>query len=94
MAKKKELGDEERAELEAREPLVELKRSVEAARAEAVSQPYTKAGWAPWLAAAEELEVAVTEHADRYGVSRLVVHEYVSSRVLHPELHAGSEAAE
>lgn len=90
MAKKKELSAEERAEIEAREPLVELKRFVEAARAEATSQPYTREGWAPWLTAAEELEAAVAEHAGRYGVSRLVVQEYVSSRVLHPELHGGA----
>ncbi|MFJ3699556.1 hypothetical protein ACIPW9_36440 [Streptomyces sp. NPDC090052] len=85
MAKQKTLSAEEQAELAARAPLVELKRSAEAARAEAMAGPYSPERWAPWQAAAQELHAAITQHAAAHGVNRFEVESWVTYQVLHAE---------
>ncbi|MGW1154417.1 hypothetical protein ACWD45_24435 [Streptomyces rubiginosohelvolus] len=54
--------------------LIELYRNVEAAKAKALSQPYTREGWAPWLAAAEAFQRKAGGGAVEQAVKRIVLH--------------------
>ncbi|MFD3815070.1 hypothetical protein ACFWRZ_08380 [Streptomyces rubiginosohelvolus] len=54
--------------------LIELYRNVEAAKAEATSQPYTPEGWAPWLEAAQEFQRRAGGGAVEQAVKRIVLH--------------------
>ena len=65
------------------ENLINLCRAAVEAEQQARSEPYTKEGWAPWLAAAETFQAAVTAEAgdgDRYALEQAA-----KNAVLHPE---------
>ncbi|MET7788136.1 hypothetical protein ABZS93_16215 [Streptomyces sp900116325] len=47
--------------------LIELARASIEAQQQALSEPYTEEGWAPWRAAAEAFQTAVTEEAGGQG---------------------------
>ncbi|MEU9495391.1 hypothetical protein AB0D73_26935 [Streptomyces sp. NPDC048215] len=65
------------------EHLIHLCRAAVEAEREATSKPYSKEGWAPWLAASEAFQRAVTEEAgddDRYALEQAA-----KKAVLHSE---------
>lgn len=51
----------------------------------AVSAPYSKEGWAPWLAAGERFQAAVTAHAEATEQNRVDVEAAVKKAALHPD---------
>ncbi|MFE2943347.1 hypothetical protein ACFXKG_30485 [Streptomyces sp. NPDC059255] len=50
--------------------LIQLQRVSNAARRAATREAYTPEGWRPWRDAADEVQLAVTEHAAEARVSR------------------------
>ncbi|WP_326739166.1 hypothetical protein [Streptomyces sp. NBC_01022] len=65
--------------------LIRLFRAAVEAQAEATSKPYSEEGWAPWLAAAETFQRAVTAEAEATGEGRAKLEQAVKRIVLHPE---------
>nr|WP_237498536.1 hypothetical protein [Streptomyces sp. SID8373] len=51
----------------------------------ALSEPYTKEGWAPWLEAAEAFQQAVTAEAEATGEDRGKLEQAAKKAVLHPD---------
>lgn len=72
-------------EIKLSDELIELMRAAEAEREKALSAPYSVEGWAPWQAAAETFQAAVTAHAEVTGQNRSDVEAAVKKVVLHPE---------
>jgi hypothetical protein len=64
------------------EHLIQLCRAAVEAEREATSKPYTKEDWAPWLAASEAFQRAVTEEAG--GGDRFALEQAAKKAVLHP----------
>lgn len=62
--------------------LVVLKRSAEAARAEAQAGTYYEGAWDPWRKLTEEYQTALTAHVAEYGGNRYEVEKSVWA-VLH-----------
>ncbi|MEU1434097.1 hypothetical protein ABZ438_08355 [Streptomyces sp. NPDC005786] len=67
--------------------LIQLYRVAVEAQTKATAEPYTEEGWAPWLAAAEAFQRAVTEEAG--GEGRAKLEQAVKKAVLWPEADAG-----
>lgn len=67
------------------ENLINLCRASVEAQAQALSDTYSREGWAPWLAAAEAFQQAVTAEAEATGESRLGLEQAAKKAVLHPE---------
>ncbi|MFF3129823.1 hypothetical protein ACFVRD_48505 [Streptomyces sp. NPDC057908] len=67
------------------EELIDLARATVAAEAEATSTPYTKESWAPWIAAAETFQAAVTAEAEATEQDRIKLEMAAKAAVLHPE---------
>ncbi|MGQ4353122.1 hypothetical protein [Streptomyces drozdowiczii] len=65
------------------ENLINLCRASIEAQTTALSEPYTKEGWVPWLAAAEAFQQAVTGEAG--DGNRFELEQAVKKAVLHPE---------
>lgn len=65
--------------------LIQLCRASVEAQAKATSEPYSKEGWAPWLAAAEAFQQAVTAEAEATGEDRGKLEQAAKKAVLHPE---------
>jgi len=65
--------------------LIQLCRAAVEAEREATSKPYTKEGWAPWLAAAETFQAAVTAEAAATDSDRSKLEMATKKVVLHPE---------
>ncbi|WP_327335818.1 hypothetical protein OG384_04085 [Streptomyces sp. NBC_01324] len=65
--------------------LIQLCRVAVEAQAEATSKPYSEEAWAPWLAAAETFQRAVTAEAEATGEGRAKLEQAVKRIVLHPE---------
>ncbi|MGW3821771.1 hypothetical protein ACWEAF_05550 [Streptomyces sp. NPDC005071] len=63
--------------------LIELARASIEAQKQALSEPYTEEGWAPWRAAAEAFQAAVTEEAGEQG--RYELEMAAKKAVMHPE---------
>lgn len=63
--------------------LIQLYRVAVEAESMATSVPYTEEGWAPWRAAAEAFQRAVTEEAA--GEDRAKLEQAVKKAVLWPE---------
>ncbi|NUP23585.1 MAG: hypothetical protein HOZ81_47525 [Streptomyces sp.] len=68
--------------------LIQLCRAAVEAEREATSKPYTKEGWAPWIAAAEAFQQAVTDEAGAAGEDRGKLEQAAKKTVLHPEPEA------
>ncbi|WP_327738479.1 hypothetical protein OG749_36460 [Streptomyces nojiriensis] len=63
--------------IELSDELIQLQRTADEARARALSGPYSREAWRPWLEAADALQAAVTDHAkaseqDRYKLEKAV----------------------
>ncbi|GGP66861.1 hypothetical protein GCM10010231_42130 [Streptomyces sindenensis] len=54
--------------------MIQAYRDVEAAKAEALSKPYTRDGWAPRLEAAETFQRKAGGGAVEQAVKRIVLH--------------------
>lgn len=67
------------------ETLIQLCRAAVEAEREATSKPYTEEGWAPWVAAAETFQAAVTAEAAEAGTDRAKLEQAAKKAVLHPE---------
>lgn len=67
------------------EHLIQLCRAAVEAEREATSKPYTEEGWAPWRAAAETFQAAVTAEAAEAGTDRGRLEQAAKKAVLHPE---------
>ncbi|MGW7053153.1 hypothetical protein [Streptomyces sp. NPDC054887] len=67
--------------IELTDDLIELQRKAAAAYEDAMRQPYTTETWAPWLAAAEAVQAAVTEHAKVIDKNRYEVEMAVKAAV-------------
>ncbi len=66
--------------------LIELARASIEAQEIAASEPYSEEGWAPWRAAAEAFQAAVTAEAEATPeVSRYELEMAAKAAVLHPE---------
>ncbi|WP_331725536.1 hypothetical protein OG596_38375 (plasmid) [Streptomyces sp. NBC_01102] len=65
--------------------LVQLCRAAVEAETTAVAQPYTEETWAPWMAAAEAFQRAVTAEAEATGEGRAKLEQAAKKAVLHPE---------
>ncbi|MFE9855636.1 hypothetical protein [Streptomyces sp. NPDC005780] len=65
--------------------LIQLCRVAVEAETAATSEPYTKEGWAPWLAAAETFQRAVTAEAEATETDRGKLEQAVKKAVLWPE---------
>lgn len=65
--------------------LVQLCRAAVEAQTKAAAEPYTEEAWAPWLAAAEVFQRAVTAEALATGEGRATLEQAVKKIVLHPE---------
>jgi len=65
--------------------LIQLYRAAVEAETRATSEPYTEEGWAPWRAAAETFQQAVTAGAKATGEDRAKLEQAVKKIVLHPE---------
>ena len=71
--------------IELTQELIELERSVVAAREKALAGPYSAEAWAPWRDAAEAVHAAVTAHAEATGQPRCDVEAELKRVVRHPE---------
>ncbi|MFD5137426.1 hypothetical protein ACFWMX_14490 [Streptomyces sp. NPDC058378] len=67
------------------EHLIQLCRAAVEAEKQATSQPYTQEGWAPWIAAAEAFQQAVTAEATATETDRAKLEQAAKKAVLHPE---------
>lgn len=67
------------------ENLIQLLHAAVEAERKATSEPYTREGWAPWLAAAETFQAAVTAEAAATGADRAQLEQAAKKVVLHPE---------
>jgi len=67
------------------EHLIQLCRAAVEAEREATSKPYTEERWAPWRAAAETFQVAVTAEAAATETDRFALEQATKKVVLHPE---------
>ncbi|MYR36398.1 hypothetical protein GTX14_04950 [Streptomyces sp. SID4944] len=66
--------------------MINLCRASMEAQQKALSQPYTKEGWAPWRGAAETFQAALTAEADQEPKqSRYELEQAAKKAVLHPE---------
>ncbi|MFJ8923814.1 hypothetical protein ACIREK_30605 [Streptomyces sp. NPDC102415] len=66
------------------EHLIQLCRAAVEAEQQATSQPYTQEGWAPWIAAAEAFQQAVTAEAAATETDRAKLEQAAKKAVLHP----------
>ena len=67
------------------EHLIQLCHAAVEAEREATSKPYNEEGWAPWRAAAETFQAAVTAEAATTGSDRFALEQATKKVVLHPE---------
>ncbi|MDX3324726.1 hypothetical protein PV405_08605 [Streptomyces sp. ME02-6979-3A] len=67
------------------ENLINLCRAAVEAERQATSVPYTREGWAPWIAAAEAFQQAVTDEAAATGTDRGKLEMAAKKAVLHSE---------
>ena len=67
------------------ENLIQLCRASVEAETKALSEPYSKEGWAPWLEAAEAFQQAVTAEAEASGEDSGTLEQAAKKDVLHPE---------
>jgi hypothetical protein len=65
--------------------LIELARASAEAQETALSEPYTEEGWAPWRAAADAFQAAVTVEAEATDANRYELEMAAKKAVLHPE---------
>lgn len=65
--------------------LINLCRASVEAQRKALSEPYTEEGWAPWRAAAETFQAAVTAEAKETGQERYPLEMAAKKAVLHPD---------
>ncbi|MET8404508.1 hypothetical protein [Streptomyces sp900116325] len=65
--------------------LIELARASVEAQKVAASKPYTEEGWAPWRAAADAFQAAVTVEAKANDANRYELEMAAKKAVLHPE---------
>ena len=71
------------------ETLIQLCRASVEAQTQALSDTYSREGWAPWLAAAETFQRAVTDEAKATGEDRGKLEQAAKKAVLHPEPAGG-----
>lgn len=70
--------------IEPTDELVELQRAANAARVQALTGPYSRGAWRPWLEAADALQAAVTEHAKAVGEDRHKLEKAVKDAAREP----------
>ena len=75
--------------IELSDELIQLQRAAVEARETATAGAYSAEAWRPWLEAADQLQAAVTAHANATGQNRYDVETALKRTVLHPELAAG-----
>ena len=71
--------------IELSDELIQLQRAAVEAREMATAGAYSAEAWRPWLEAANQLQAAVTAHAEATGQNRYDVETTLKRTVLHAE---------